>query len=45
MGAAEKLENSRMRFTIEIDAEKFEAGLQQAYLKLRGRMTVPSGIA
>lgn len=41
MGAAEKLENSRMRFTIEIDAEKFEAGLQQAYLKLRGRMTVP----
>lgn len=36
----EKLENSMVKLTIEVDADKFEEGLQKAYLKNRGQITI-----
>ncbi len=37
----EKLENSMVKLTIEVDEAKFEEGLQKAYLKNRGKISVP----
>ncbi len=37
----EKLENSMVKLTIEVDAEAFEAGIQKAYLKTRGKINMP----
>lgn len=37
----EKLENSMVKLTIEVDEAKFEAGVQKAYLKNRGQISVP----
>ncbi len=36
----EKLENSMVKLTIEVDEAMFEAGLQKAYLKNRGQITI-----
>lgn len=37
----EKLENSMVKLTIEVDEAKFEEGVQKAYLKNRSKITVP----
>lgn len=37
----EKLENSMVKLTIEVDEAKFEASVQKAYLKNRGQISVP----
>ncbi|MBQ3201325.1 MAG: trigger factor, partial [Clostridia bacterium] len=41
MATMEKLEGSKVKLTIEIGAEEFEAAVQQAYLKTRKNYTVP----
>lgn len=37
----EKLENSMVKLTIEVDAAKFEEGIQKAYLKNRKQIAIP----
>lgn len=37
----EKLENSMVKITIEVDEARFEEGIQKAYLQNRSKMTVP----
>ena len=37
----ERLENNMARLTIEVSPEKFEEALNKAYLKMRGRITLP----
>lgn len=37
----EKLEKNQVAVTIEVGAEEFEAALERAYKKLRGRMNIP----
>ena len=39
--SCEKLENSRGALTIETSAEEFEAAVNKAYLKMRGKINVP----
>ena len=39
--SCEKLENSRVALTIETSAEEFEAAVNKAYLKMRGKINVP----
>lgn len=39
--SVEKLEKSRVALTIEAGAEEFEAAINKAYLKMRGRIMVP----
>ena len=39
--SCEKLEKSRVALTIEVGAEEFEAALNKAYLKMRGKMNIP----
>lgn len=39
--SVEKLEKSRVALTIEANAEEFEAAINKAYLKMRGRIMVP----
>ena len=39
--SCEKLEKSRVALTIETSAEKFEAAVNKAYLKMRGKINVP----
>ena len=39
--SCEKLEKSRVALTIETSAEEFEAGVNKAYLKMRGKINVP----
>ena len=39
--SVEKLEQSRVAVTVEVTAEEFEAAVQKAYLKMRGRISVP----
>ncbi len=37
----EKISGNQVKISFEIDSEKFDAAMQQAYLKNRGRMNVP----
>lgn len=37
----EKLEKSRVKLTVTVDAEEFEAAIQKAYLKTRSKINVP----
>lgn len=37
----ETLENSMVKLTIEVDADKFEEGLEHAYKKNRGKIAIP----
>ena len=37
----EKLEKSKVALTIEVGAEEFEAAVNKAYLKMRGKMNIP----
>ena len=37
----EKLENSMVKLTIEVDEAKFEEGIQKAYIKNRSKISVP----
>ena len=39
--SCEKLEKSRVALTIEVGAEEFEAAVNKAYLKMRGKMNSP----
>lgn len=39
--SCEKLEKSRIALTIEASAEEFEAAVNKAYLKMRGKINVP----
>ena len=39
--SCEKLEKSRVALTIETSAEEFEAAVNKAYLKMRGKINVP----
>ena len=39
--SCEKLENSKVALTVAVDAEAFEAAINKAYLKLRGKMNIP----
>ena len=39
--SCEKLEKSRVALTIEVGAEEFEAAVNKAYLKMRGKINVP----
>ena len=39
--SCEKLEKSRIALTIETSAEEFEAAVNKAYLKMRGKINVP----
>ena len=39
--SVEKLEQSRVAVTVEVTAEEFEAAVQKAYLKMRGKISVP----
>ena len=39
--SCEKLEKSRVDLTIETSAEEFEAAVNKAYLKMRGKINVP----
>ena len=39
--SCEKLEKSRVALTIETGAEEFEAAVNKAYLKMRGKINVP----
>ena len=41
MKSCEKLEKSRVALTIETSAEEFEAAVNKAYLKMRGKINVP----
>ena len=37
----EKLENNKAKLTIEVSAEEFDAAIEQAYQKNKGKMSVP----
>ncbi len=39
--SCEKLEKSRVELTVEVDAGEFEAAVQKAYLRERGKIRVP----
>ena len=39
--SCEKIENSKVVLTIEVAAEEFEAAVNKAYLKMRGKINVP----
>ena len=39
--SCEKLEKSKVVMTIEVGAEEFEAAINKAYLKMRGKMQIP----
>ena len=39
--SCEKLEKSKVALTIEVSAEDFEAAINKAYLKMRGKMNIP----
>ena len=39
--SCEKLEKSKVALTIEVGAEEFEAAVNKAYLKMRGKMSIP----
>ena len=39
--SCEKLEKSRVLLTVAVGAEEFEAAVNKAYLKLRGKMNIP----
>ena len=39
--SCEKLEKSKVALTIEVGAEAFEAAVNKAYLKMRGKMQIP----
>ena len=39
--SCEKLEKSKVMLTIDVSAEDFEAAINKAYLKMRGKMNVP----
>ncbi len=39
--SCEKLEKSKVALTIEVSAEDFEAAINKAYLKMRGKMSIP----
>ena len=39
--SCEKLEKSKVVLTIEVGAEEFEAAINKAYLKMRGKMQIP----
>ena len=39
--SCEKLEKSKVVLTIEVSAEDFEAAINKAYLKMRGKMNIP----
>ena len=39
--SCEKLEKSKVALTIEVGAEEFEAAINKAYLKMRGKMNIP----
>lgn len=39
--SCEKLEKSRVALTIKTSAEEFEAAVNKAYLKMRGKINVP----
>ena len=39
--SCEKLEKSKIALTIEVSAEDFEAAINKAYLKMRGKMNIP----
>ena len=41
MAKFEKKENNKVYFTIELESDKFEEAVQQAYLKNRGRFNIP----
>ena len=41
VNSCEKLEKSRVALTIETSAEEFEAAVNKAYLKMRGKINVP----
>ncbi len=41
MAVFEKKENNKVYFNIELGADKFEAAVQQAYLKNRGKFNIP----
>lgn len=37
----EKLENSKVKLEIEVDAEEFDKSVERAYFRTRGRITIP----
>ena len=37
----EKLENSKVKLEIEVDAKQFDEAMHKAYLKNRGRIIIP----
>ena len=37
----EKLEKNQVALTVEVGAEEFEAAVERAYKKLRGKMNIP----
>ena len=39
--SCEKVEKSKVALTIEVSAEDFEAAINKAYLKMRGKMNIP----
>ncbi len=39
--SCEKLEKSKVALTIEVGAEEFEAAINKAYMKMRGKMNIP----
>ena len=39
--SCEKLENSKVLLTVEVSPEDFEAALNKAYLKMRGKINMP----
>ena len=39
--SCEKLEKSKVALTIDVSAEDFEAAINKAYLKMRGKMNIP----
>ena len=39
--SCEKLEKSKVALTVEVGAEEFEAAVNKAYLKMRGKMNIP----
>ncbi|MBQ7466373.1 MAG: trigger factor family protein, partial [Oscillospiraceae bacterium] len=41
VNSCEKVEKSRVALTISVGAEEFEAAVNKAYLKMRGKINVP----
>ena len=39
--SVEKLENSKVKLEIEVDAQQFDEAMEKAYLKNRGSITIP----